>query len=47
MDFSEIGLVIKDLITFWKYTVVDRKPYQDFLNVKEHKAYREYYQKAF
>lgn len=36
-----------NLITFWKYTEADRKPYRDFLNVKEQKAYREYYQKAF
>ncbi len=35
------------LITFWKYTEVDRKPYRDFLDVKVQKAYREYYQKAF
>lgn len=34
-------------ITFWKYTEVDRKPYRDFLDVKEQKAYRKYYQKAY
>ncbi len=31
------------LIIFWKYTE-DSKPYQDFLDVKEQTAYREYYQ---
>jgi uncharacterized pyridoxamine 5'-phosphate oxidase family protein len=35
------------LITFWKYTETDRKPYRDFLDVRERKAYREYYQKEF
>lgn len=35
------------LITFWKYTEVDRKPYRDFIDIKEQKAYREYYQKPF
>lgn len=34
-----------ELITFWKYTE-DSKPYRDFIDVKEQKAYREYYQRT-
>ncbi|HBE79558.1 MAG TPA: pyridoxamine 5'-phosphate oxidase [Firmicutes bacterium] len=33
-------------ITFWKYNETDRKPYRDFINVRERKAYREYYLKT-
>ena len=32
------------LVTFWKYTP-DRKPYRDFLDVRQKEAYREYYLK--
>lgn len=35
------------LITFWKYTEVDHKPYRDFLDLNEQKAYQEHYQKNY
>lgn len=31
------------LVTYWKYDNVTDKPFRDFLNVEQQKAYREYY----